>query len=137
MDASSIRDASSNLWYVCIKYCTMSILYNVFVHIICLYCVYIIYCIMSVSYMYIVICRYSWEDVKRMYDLLDRHDTTHPKASHPLTYNARLGLLKNSAPQLRWLAEITGGSVYTFSLEEDAVDVRDVLYLQQRFPVTK
>lgn len=73
--------------------------------------------------------RYDWASVKSMYDLVEKW-----QLKQPLTFVARASLARHSLPQLKWLTEMTGGSLTIWSPHEDEVPVNDLLMIRYKFP---
>ena len=73
--------------------------------------------------------RYDWASVKSMHDLVERWDL-----KQTLTFPVRATYVKKSIPQLKWLTEMTGGSLTVWSPRDDEVPVADLLLLRYRFP---
>ena len=76
--------------------------------------------------------QYSWADVKNMHDLVEKWEL-----KQPLTFSVRAALVKNSLAQLKWLTEMTGGTLTVWASPQDEVPVSDLLLLRHKFPKHK
>lgn len=62
---------------------------------------------------------------------------TNWELKQPLTFNVRLSLVRNSVPQLKWLCDITGGSLTVWHGAGDIPVVADLMYIAFKFRPNK
>ncbi|KAK3735898.1 hypothetical protein RRG08_041084 [Elysia crispata] len=76
---------------------------------------------------------YSWEMVWDMLDLVQSHEEE--ISDHLLVFQARLSLIHNSVPQLKWLKDNTQhSSIMIWHEDGDISANEDVMYTAYRFP---
>ena len=75
---------------------------------------------------------YSWSMVKVMHDIVASADV-----QQPLTFNVRAKLVKNSLTQLKWLMEMTGGTLTLFSPQLDKLNSNEILNVRHRLSKDK
>ncbi|GFO19024.1 family with sequence similarity 151 member b [Plakobranchus ocellatus] len=76
---------------------------------------------------------YTWEMVWDMLDLIQKHEDK--LSDHLLVFQARLSLIHNSVPQLKWLTDNTHhSSLMIWHEKDDIVANEDVMYVAYRFP---
>ena len=75
---------------------------------------------------------YSWSMVKAMHDIV-----ADAEVNQALTFNVRAKLVKNSLMQLKWLMEMTGGTITLFSPRTDSLNSNEILNVRHRLPRDK
>ena len=75
---------------------------------------------------------YSWSMVKVMHDII-----ADAVIEQPLTFNVRAKLVKNSLTQLKWLMEMTSGSMTLFSPASDGLNSNEILSVRKRMKKDK
>lgn len=74
---------------------------------------------------------YSWNSVMDMYELVKKWRID----DQPIIFQARLSLIRNSVPQLKWLCDNLGHSALNVvHVEGDSVLSEDLMYIAYRFP---
>ena len=74
---------------------------------------------------------YSWNMVMDMYELVKKWRID----NQPVVFEARLSLIRNSVPQLKWLCDnIAHSALNVLHVEGDAVLSEDLMYIAYRFP---
>lgn len=74
---------------------------------------------------------YSWNMVMDMYELVKKWRIS----DQPVVFEARLSLIRNSVPQLKWLCDnIAHSALNVLHVEGDAVLSEDLMYIAYRFP---
>ena len=77
---------------------------------------------------------YSWNMVMDMYELVRKWRID----DQPVIFQARLSLIRNSVPQLKWLCDNIGHSALNvLHVEGDNVLGEDLMYIAYRFPPDK
>ena len=72
---------------------------------------------------------YNWTVVKAMYDLIETRNIM-----QPLTFHVRASIAWRSIPQLRWLMEMTGGTLTLFASPNDGVTLQNLQYIRSKLP---
>lgn len=72
---------------------------------------------------------YTWEMVLNMYELKRKYDL---KMS--LIFVVRLSMVRNSVLQLKWLCDVTQGSLLVWNEPGDKSNLQDLSYVSYRFP---
>ncbi|KAL8610593.1 hypothetical protein ACOMHN_006312 [Nucella lapillus] len=74
---------------------------------------------------------YSWDMVLDMYELVKKWRIN----DQPIVFQARLSLIRNSVPQLKWLCDnIAHSALNVLHVEGDDVRSEDLMYVAYRFP---
>ena len=74
---------------------------------------------------------YSWDMVMDMHQLVKKWRID----DQPVVFEARLSLIRNSVPQLKWLCDnIAHAALSVLHVEGDAVLSEDLMYIAYRFP---
>ncbi|KAL8601004.1 hypothetical protein ACOMHN_030661 [Nucella lapillus] len=74
---------------------------------------------------------YSWDAVMDMRQLLQKWSV----ADQPVVFEARLSLVRNSVPQLKWLVDnVPHSALSVVHVERDVVLSEDLMYIAYRFP---
>ena len=75
---------------------------------------------------------YDWPMVKEMHDYIEKWSI-----KQPITFAVRASLLIHSVAPLKWLMEMTDGTISVFCPDYDDVIVNHLLYVRYRFPPHK
>ncbi|XP_076463017.1 menorin-like [Babylonia areolata] len=74
---------------------------------------------------------YTWDMVLDMYELVRKWRIE----DQPVVFQARLSLIRNSVPQLKWLCDnIAHSALNVLHVEGDEVQSEDLMYIAYRFP---
>ena len=74
---------------------------------------------------------YTWDMVMNMYDLVKKWDV----GDQPIVFQARLSLIHNSVPQLKWLADVISHSaLMIWHADGDLPNYENLMYVSYRFP---
>ena len=69
--------------------------------------------------------------MKEMHDLIEKWEVT-----QPLIFAVQAAYVKRSLPQLKWLMEMTTGSLAIFTSENDGITAADLMYIRYRLPIS-
>ena len=74
---------------------------------------------------------YSWDMVMDMYELIKKWRID----DQPVIFEARLSLIRNSVPQLKWLCDnVAHSALNVIHIDKDTVLTEDLMYIAYRFP---